>query len=353
VDSAVHAWRSVDELFADPEIAEREFDVVVAVVGNSHFHLPFIELLNGVDCTVIAHDTRMTEFYLALRDRGGLAQVMLRTSDSQAPASITPSLDDQVEDLRLLQNAAMWEIARQSHQLILHSPTCAPLIERQTSVAAHVLPFAHYRVNDPQSVGAQEQAGARARLGLDSSDNSIHIGTFGYVDLRTKQVDVVVEAAGWLTMWGHPVVLHVVGSADDDTRQRLEARAQELDLEGFRITGYQSEDAYRDWLMAVDRGIQLRISPLLGVSGPLADLSAYGIGALASEGLCRDVRAPAYIERLPDSISPIGLAEAILNSMNKPLDPHEREKNRLRYLDEHDPNVYARRLHDLLEQSVR
>ena len=173
------------------------------------------------------------------------------------------------------------------------------------------------------------------------------------MDLRTKQVDVVVEAAGWLTMWGHPVVLHVVGSADDDTRQRLEARAQELDLEGFHITGYQSEDAYRDWLMAVDRGIQLRISPLLGVSGPLADLSAYGVGALASEGLCRDVGAPAYMERLPDSISPIGLAEAILNSMNKPLDPHAREKNRLRYLDEHDPNVYARQLHDLLEQSVR
>lgn len=220
-------------------------------------------------------------------------------------------------------------------------------------MAAHLLPFAHYRVNDPQSVGAQEQADARSRLGLDSSDNSIHIGTFGYVDLRTKQVDVVVEAAGWLTMWGHPVALHVVGSADDHTRQRLEGRARELGLEGFGITGYQSEEAYRDWLMAVDRGIQLRISPFLGVSGPLADLSAYGIEALASEGLCRDVGVPAYIERLPDSISPIGLAEAILNSMNEQFDPQTREQNRLSYLDDHDPNGYSRQLYDLLEQIVR
>ena len=73
----------------------------------------------------------MTEYYLALRDRGGLEQVMLRTAVEASSRGIYPSLDDQVEDLRLMQNAAMWEVANQSRALIRHSPTAAPAIAVQ------------------------------------------------------------------------------------------------------------------------------------------------------------------------------------------------------------------------------
>ena len=48
-----------------------DHEVFVSVVGNSHFHVPFIEVLESVDTVVITHDTRLVELYLALRDRGG------------------------------------------------------------------------------------------------------------------------------------------------------------------------------------------------------------------------------------------------------------------------------------------
>ena len=55
--------RNVDELIADPDQAEN-FDAVIAVVGNSHFHLPLVQLTEVIDAIVVAHDTRMVEFYL-------------------------------------------------------------------------------------------------------------------------------------------------------------------------------------------------------------------------------------------------------------------------------------------------
>ncbi|MFM7063524.1 MAG: glycosyltransferase, partial [Actinomycetes bacterium] len=50
-------------------------DVFVSVVGNSHYHLPFIEVTERVDSVVVSHDTRLVEMYMALRGRGGVEQV--------------------------------------------------------------------------------------------------------------------------------------------------------------------------------------------------------------------------------------------------------------------------------------
>jgi glycosyltransferase involved in cell wall biosynthesis len=346
LDRMIKHARPVDEFLASPEEVADEFDCVIAVIGNSHFHTPFIELLTSTDCLVIAHDTRMTEYYLALRDRGGLGQLMLRTQDPQASTSLRPGLDDQVEDLRLLQNAGMWEIARQACSLIMHSVISQPLVKKQTGVSAHVLPFAHYRVAKPSLVDDAARRDARVRLGMHSDDSTLHLGTFGYVDIRTKQVDLVLEAAGWLTMWGHRIALHVVGSADDTTRGMLESRARALGLHQFEITGYQSEEMYQDWLRAIDLGIQLRISPFLGVSGPLADMAAFGVRAVASEGLCTDIGAPDFIDRLPDSISSTGLADAIEAAVTDSRSSDEREESRVGYIDSHSPKEYARALYD-------
>lgn len=351
-DSMIHAHHDVEDLLAEPERVAADFDAVVAVVGNSHFHLPFVTLLSRVECVVIAHDTRMTEYYLALRDRAGLRQVMLRTADPGSPRVIRPALDDQIVDLRLLQNAAMWEVANQAECLILHSPMSAPIIEQQTGVKPVVLPFAYYRSFDRDVDPRESRETARRRLGIDVNDTSLHLATFGYVDTRTKQVDTVVEAAGWLTTWGHAVSLHVVGSAHPETRQQLERRARELGLADFAITGYQDEPTYRDWLMAVDLGVQLRISPLLGVSGPLADMAAVGTSAVASGGLCRDVGAPDYICALPDAVSPVTLAQAVLAHRQAPWDPVSMRQERDRYLREHSPELYAKQLLQVLEDVI-
>ncbi len=336
--------RSITHVFDDPAAVSAEHDLLISVVGNSHFHLPMVKALEHVNALVVAHDTRMVEFYLALRGEGGAAAVLQRTCDPGAPGGIQPPLAEQIADMRLLQNAGMWEVARRSTGLVLHSPISKDRIARETGVSPVVLPFANQRVPAvPPS--RDERRAARRRVGMgDVPPDTVVLGTFGYVDTRTKLTDVVLEAAGWLTSWGRSIVLTIVGAASDQQRRELSERAHHLGLAGFSVTGFQTEDQFQDWLLAIDLGVQLRISPLLGVSGPLSDLAAFGTPAVASAGLCVDVDTPAYIYALPDDVSPVIVAEGVESALAHEVDPEERERARREYLDRMSSAHYAEQL---------
>lgn len=345
--------RSIDDVFADPDLVSEAHDVFISVLGNSHFHLPHTQLLRELDAIAVAHDTRMVEFYMALRGKGGVEQVMLATSDPHAPQGIVPMLDDQIDDMRLLQNAGFWEIAQCASTLVTHSPSAAPRLAKETGTPIHVLPFANQRVPLSTEITHEDRSAARSRLGLDAfPQGTIHLGSFGYIDSRTKMTDVVVEAAAWLNQWGHLVALHLVGSATPEQMHVLTSQARDAGLESFQITGFQTDDQFRDWLLAIDLGVQLRISPLLGVSGPLSDLAAFGTPAVASNGLCVDVDTPAYIHRLPDAVSAVTVAEAIEVALLNPMSDTEREALRHDYLAAKSPKLYAQLLLELIEQSL-
>jgi glycosyltransferase involved in cell wall biosynthesis len=318
-------------------------DVFVSVVGNSHFHLPFLEVVNTVDSVVLAHDTRLVELYLALRDRGGVEQIMLR---GKGKRSLKPPLDEQIDDLRLMESTALWEVARRGRMLIGHTPTAAEFIQQDTGVPMHLLPFANYRRPAADVITAAMRTDARQRLGFD--DDTVHLGSFGFIDTRTKLSDVVIEAAAWLTQWGHRVSLHLVGSAPAIVEAELLARAAEADIEHVEITGYVSDDTFRDYVLGIDLGVQLRVSPLLGVSGPLSDMAAYGTPAVANRGLCADVDTPAFIDRLRADVSPVMVAEAIEHRLANPWPADAIETMRVDYLDRKSPERYARDLHGLL-----
>lgn len=345
--------RHIDEVFADPAAVRDRHDAFITVVGNSHYHLPFVEALSEIDSMVVAHDTRMVEFYMALRGRGGVEQLMLTTRDPQAPRSISPHLDEQIDDMRLLQNAGFWEVAQRAERLIVHSPSAAPRLTRETGKAVYVLPFANQRVPHTAEVTEEDRIEARKRLGLnDYPEGTLHLATFGYVDVRTKMTDVVLEAAAWLTQWGHSVALHLVGAASSEDEDLLNRKAQDAGIGFFKITGFQTDEEFRDWLLAIDIGVQLRVSPLLGVSGPLSDLAAFGTPAVASSGLCVDVDTPAYVHRLPDAVSSLTVAEAIESMSKNPIPHAEREAMRRDYLEAKSPSHYARLLLDLVEESI-
>jgi glycosyltransferase involved in cell wall biosynthesis len=346
-DESGITFRNVDELLTDPGQAD-EFDVVISVMGNSHYHRVFDELTKVVDTVVVAHDTRMVEYYLALRGRGGVEQVMLTTNTGQR--SMKPSLDDQIDDMRLLQNAGFWEIANRSKALVLHSSSSAPRIHAETGVAPYLLPFANQRApHGPVSAAMRTEA--RERLGFDP--NAIHLTSFGYVDVRTKMTDVVVEAAAWLSQWGHTVHLHLAGSASEQQARELTERAAKAGIAGFEITGFLSDEQFCDYLLATDIGLQLRISPLLGVSGPLSDLAAFGTTAIASNGLAVDVDTPDYIDRLPDEVSPVMVAEAVEHRIKNPHDPAWVEAQRSAYVEAKSPEHYAQELLAVLSEVAR
>ena len=116
------------------------------------------------------------------------------------------------------------------------------------------------------------------------------------------------------------------------------------------MTGFLTDEEFRDYLLAVDLGLQLRISPLLGVSEPLSDLAAYGTTSVASGGLAIDVDTPEYVDRLPDDVSPVMVAEAMEHRLANPIPHAERERMRLEYLAEKSPRRYAELLLALLTE---
>jgi glycosyltransferase involved in cell wall biosynthesis len=194
---------------------------------------------------------------------------------------------------------------------------------------------------------------AQARRNTGMWDGTLHLASFGYIDTRTKLTDTVVESAAWLQQWGHKVHLHLVGSALPGLEAELTDRAQAAGLTGFTITGYVPESTFRDYLLGTDLGIQLRVSPLLGVSGPLSDMAAYGTPAIASSGLAIDVDTPAFINRLPDDVSPVMVAEAIEAALAQPRSLEEREAMRREYLEEKSPQRYADHLLRLLADPAK
>lgn len=333
------------------ELVANHHDVLAAVVGNSHFHLPYLDVINDFEPVVVTHDTRLVEFYLALRSAGGVTDLMLRGT---ALRNLHPPLDEQIDDMRLLQNTAFWEVARRARMLIAHTPTAAPRLEAETGRPVRLLPFANQRVPHVDQLTADLRAQARKRLGFDTSrfDGSVNLASFGFLDARTKMTDVVLEAAAWLTQWGHRVSLHLVGQASDPLQASLMKRAAEAGIANVEITGYVSDETFRDYLMAIDLGVQLRISPLLGVSGPLSDMSAFGTPAIASRGLAIDVDAPAFIDRLPDDVSPVLVAEAIEARLASPMPEAEVEELRRDYLARKSPASYAEQLLTLLNEAA-
>ena len=333
-----------------PEIAH-EFDAVIAVIGNSHYHLTILEALARLRCTstaqtiVIAHDTRMIEYYTALRSKAGAEALMLR---GQGQWELDPSFDEQLEDMRLLQNAGMWEVAHLADHLVMHAVGASERIKGETGVTPTLLPFAYYRSPDLSEISATTRMQARERIGVPEQD--LFLASLGYIDTRTKMTDVVVEAAAWLTQWGHRVSLHLVGAAPAELERSLTKRAEQAGLQDFRITGFVDEATFRDYLLGIDLGVQLRISPMLGVSGPLADMAAFGTPAVASRGLAVDIDAPEYIYRLPENVSPLLVAEAIEEAQMSPPDATTIEMQRAEYLQQLSPEVYARRLLQVLKE---
>ncbi len=340
--------KPVDALFVSN--GEHDHDVLVSVVGNSHFHLPFIELTKITKCVVVAHDTRMNEFYMALRGIGGLQELMLRTDNPDAPMSIDPPLDQQISDMRLLQNAALWEVARNAQTFVNHSPAARDRIALETGIDPVVLTFPNYRTPEFAEITSQLRQDAKARVGFNP--DRIHLTSLGFIDIRTKMPDLVIESAAWLQQWGHPVSLHLAGAGSEVEVAQLREQALRAGLVDFEITGFLSDSQFRDYLLATDIGIQLRISSLLGVSGPLADLAGFGVASVASSGLVQDIDAPAFIAAVPEYVSPVMIARSVEQILTNAVPDSEREALRLEYLQSHSPSKYAREFLVVLQDSV-
>lgn len=311
---------------ADPKLGEE--DVLLTVLGNSHFHLPGLELVETYGGVALCHDVRLTELnsYIGLSDPVGTRQ-----QRDRGRRTLRHELD-------AIPTLGYQHVAKRCELLLFHSARTAARVAAETGASTATLPFVPYRLPHAEELTEGGRAAARARTNMAEG---VHLGLLGGVDVRTKAADVVVEAAAWLRQWGLPVVLHIVGGVEAHDRSVLERAAAQADMTPYtRWHGHVSDATYRDILLSVDLGVQLRSAAVLSLSGGAADLAAFGVPSVATRALAEDMQLPPMILPVDDDFSPLLVAEQLAQAMDRGRD----EEGRQTYVDAHSPRTYADQL---------
>jgi len=329
---------------SDDPRSVRRHDSFLHVLGDSRFHVPQLRLLRELGGAALAHDTRMVELYLHLRGVAGVARLM-RSGAFEHDLTEAQVLH-QVHHLDELVDRGYAEIARDAQPLVLHSKSAVGRIAAETGVEARWLPMVPYRLPEQATLTRSDRQNARHRLGIENG--TFAIGIHGGVDIRTKHADTIVEALGWLRTWGVDARVYFVGGCPEQhVLEGWAARAKVLDRVHF--VGRVSEEVYRDYLLGVDVGLQVRTSRVLTMSGAVLDCFAFGVPVVASESILSEVEAPVYAHAVPDVLSPLLLAESLLGARDAGVTPTQIERERAEYVAVNSPEFYARRLLALLE----
>jgi glycosyltransferase involved in cell wall biosynthesis len=342
--------RGVYPLSAFPHLAT-DFDRVINVMGNSAFHLPIFRLLSRFGGACIAHDARMLGFYRVLLGEAHAINVSSRELGRPVTAA---ELRRWLADEGIAEAQLLGEIATSSSHLIVHSKTTAALVEARHQVTAAHIPFCIQRQPSAATLTPTGRAAARVRLGI--AEQEIVVATFGHVN-ASKAPQEGVWAIELLRSWGIPVTLHFVGAAKGmhDGGAGLRGLITRLGLdEHVRLApDHISEAQYQDYLVGSDVALQLRTYDLGQISGALSDCIGAGLPAVATQGLAESIEAPReLVVPVPNDLSPLLIAEALLELIDSDLRSERRAAVRLAFCDEHSASRYAARLCRALELGV-
>lgn len=333
-DAPPVAGREVAPLSALAHLAP-EFDRVVGVLGNSHFHAGIHDLLARYGGAAICHDSRLLHFY-AEKD-GAEAAARLAGEELRREVSVAELALWQRDETRR-EAVLLGEVARHARPLIFHARASVELARARFDADARYLPFAIPHAWPEGALDAAAKRAAKCRLGLDPS--RIHIASFGFVTL-SKGVDRALAALRLLRRGGFAAYLHFVGEPEPGSGTDLN-RAGEVS-----VTGYVCEARYRDYLLAADLGLQLRNTGAGSISGALADCIAAGLPTVANESLAAALDAPDYVARVADGLDPADIAGALAGLIETP--PTAPGPRRAAYCAFRSMENYAARLCEILE----
>ncbi len=335
--------QSVEFLSARPLLSS-EYDRVVSVLGNSHYHVQILEHVLRYGGACIAHDGRMLDVYHA--HVGQRHTERLAEQELGRPLwanEIWHWLAGDLPPGALI----LREIAEVAEPLMLHSRATVAEVQRRYGRTALHLPFSQYRAWAPGADGPHARRAARERMArLGAGPQQVVLATFGFV-APTKAPEDCIWALELLRGWGVDARLHFVGEPLMQTGP-LERLCAELGVREhvWFADGFVDETTYRDHLLAADVGVQLRQTGAGSVSGALADCVGAGLRSVASTALADAIEAPGYVRRVPDNPSPVLLAEAVATLLDSPAAATGPE--RLAYVGEHGFDRYAMRLCEAL-----
>ncbi|MDL2410789.1 glycosyltransferase [Rhizobium calliandrae] len=330
-------------IVSDIPFVSSEYDKIIGVVGNSHFHFEIFNLLLRYGGACIEHDNRLLSFYRLMLGRDRAQEVAQKELGRLVSGE---EIDRWMNDESLLEATFLGELSQVSSPLFLHSRVTTDIVNARLDAKAIHLPFSIYRpwTDDPLDPGAKRRA--RERLGI--KEEEFAIATFGFVH-SNKGAEECIWAIELLRSWKIPAKLYFVGGWAMEHQKFLDLRAQ-LGLEDNVefVAEYTSDSTYRDFLTAADAGIQLRTHFLGGLSGALLDCIAAGLPTVANDDLAEAMDAPSYVLRIPDHPSPVLLAGALAEISDRIRNRAKLKESQRIYCEEHSFKRYA----ELLSQSL-
>ncbi len=338
---------SIKPMSAFPHVSP-DFDRVISVLGNSHFHLDIFQHLQRHGGAAIQHDNRMLGFYAILLGKSRAEEVAARELGRPLRSG---ELDQWLADEAKLEATLLGEIAAFSDPLFLHSSRTAQIVRERFAVSPTVLPFAIYRQWRENDLSLYCKTKARRDLGIAPFE--LAIISLGYVH-NSKAPMECIAALELVRSWGVPARLYFVGEVGTQELEELVRFCRGIGVaDSVRfVAEYTSEATYRNYLLAADLAVQLRTHLLGGLSGALLDCIAAGLPTVANTDLAESMEAPSYVERVSDRPSPVLIANAMMALIERKNGLMRAHRERKDFAREHNFAVYARRLCESLALNV-
>jgi glycosyltransferase involved in cell wall biosynthesis len=280
------------------------YDAVVGVLGNSHFHSTTIDLIERFGGPCILHDSRLTQIRYDRLGHDGFtrfAEQLLARSVSYA--EVVDWIHDREPPTLFLE-----PVLRRASPLIVHTRAFQDLLKRQYGVEAEVATFPPNHLFGDEELSEENRRAARSRLGIP--DDVFAVVSLGHV-APPKGTACMMAAIDLLRKWGIPAYLYLAGGTGNDLRARQVAEMIGVSGHVRLHEGFLPEEMYRDYAVAADAAVQLRTYGFGQPSAGLTDCVSAAVPTVATESLAAACEAPEFVLTVPDRFSPLHVAQKL------------------------------------------
>lgn len=222
---------------------------------------------------------------------------------------------------------------------IVHSRVTQRVFRDRFGVDPIWVPHSNKIIFGPDDFSSTKRREWRERLGYRDAEITI-VSAGGVSEVKGAYESIL--AVRELHDWGQSARLVFAGGADKDLQRALEEFAVDIGVgESVVFTSYIPDEDYRFHILAADVGLQLRKVPFGQTSGGLCDCISLGLPSVANLSMAEAIDAPSYVTKVPDVLSPILIAEAILEAYDSPQKVERDSDLRREYVRTHAPETFA------------
>lgn len=320
-----------------------QYDEVLTVIGNSHFHTKIIDLQKKYGGPCLIHDNRLAELYNWWKGPDYFREMSCKSLGRQVSMSECQSW---IADPGKLPSVFFDEMIPNSRPLIVHSRGIQAQCRKQYAVETSYLPFCCYR--DFAAADLTPAARQQARMKLGIPGDQVVVISLGIIG-PTKAPDKCIQAIARLRDEGVNAHLYFVGSPSG-MEADLHAWAREYGVaDRLHLTGdWVSEETYYQYVQAADFAVQLRNHFFGGLSGAMLDCIGSGLVTVANDDLAEALESPETVLRVSDDLSGEEVASQFLSAYRANMQRLRLRPSREAYLQDHSFERYAIKLLEVL-----